>query len=40
MLLCENCKACWFNKLVYVNKDVAFYCAAARVCDKRIDKEI
>lgn len=40
MLLCENCEACWFNKPVYVNKDVTFYCVAARVCDTRIGKEI
>lgn len=40
MLLCETYEAFWFNKAVYINKDVTFYCAAARVCDTRIDKEI
>lgn len=40
MLLCETYEVFWFNKAVYINKDVTFYCAAARVCDTRIDKEI
>lgn len=40
ILLCETYEAFWFNKPVCINKDVTFYCAAARVCDKRIDNEI